>query len=349
MQYFYALIALEKLTSAASTPRLQVVSLKAYYFTKPRIVQAVDNINFQLSPGETLGIVGESGCGKSSLGSTILRSIQYPGKIVEGRVMLNGIDLVKLPRSEFDSHIRWKKIAMIFQGAMNALDPVFSVQSQMQEILKEHGYKGSGLDLDNKIIQSLKQVDLDVSIARKYPHQLSGGEKQRVVIAMALLLNPDILIADEPTTAVDVLVQSHIIDLLKKLRTEKGISIILISHDLALVSQIADKIAIMYAGQLIELGSVRDIFLNPKHPYTQALISAIPRLHAKDKKIRFIPGRPPSLINLPTGCRFYERCPHAMDICKKDPPKFQTHDDGYVHCWLYDDREQVDVNKKGKE
>ena len=337
------------MTSAASTPRLEVASLKAYYFTKPNIVQAVDNINFLLSSGETLGIVGESGCGKSSLGSTIMRSMQYPGKIVEGKVMLNGnIDLVKLPRSEFDSHIRWKKIAMIFQGAMNALDPVFSVQSQMQEILKEHGYKGSGFELDRKIVESLKQVDLDASITRKYPHQLSGGEKQRVVIAMALLLNPDILIADEPTTAVDVLVQSHIIALLKKLCTEKGIAIILISHDLALVSKIADKIAIMYAGQLVELGSVRDIFLNPKHPYTQALISAIPRLHSKDKIIRFIPGRPPSLVNPPAGCRFYDRCPYSMDICKKDPPKFQTHYDGYVHCWLYDDHEQVNADMKSK-
>ena len=336
------------MASAASTARLEVDSLKAYYLARPSAVQSVDDISFLLSYGESLGIVGESGCGKSSLASALIQSMEYPGKILGGRIILNGIDLLKLTKSQFDTQIRWKKIAMIFQGAMNALDPVFSVQSQMQEILKEHGYKWGGSDLNNKIIESLKSVDLDPSIARKYPHQLSGGEKQRVIIAMALLLNPEILIADEPTTALDVLVQLHIINLLKKLRAEKGITIILISHDLALVSQIVDKIAIMYAGQLVELGSVSDIFLNPKHPYTQALIDAIPRLRSEQKIIRFIPGRPPSLVNPPSGCRFYGRCHHAMDICKIDPPKLPIHDGGYVSCWLYDNDESLAIRSGGK-
>ncbi len=335
------------MTHAAGTTRLEVGSLKAYYFTGTNVIQSVDDISFLLSCGESLGIVGESGCGKSSLASALMQSMEYPGKIIEGRLMLDNIDLLRMTKSQFDTQIRWKKIAMIFQGAMNALDPVFSVESQMQEILKEHGYKGSESNLNHKIIGSLKRVDLDASIARKYPHQLSGGEKQRVIIAMALLLNPDILIADEPTTALDVLVQSHIIDLLKRLRAEEEITIILISHDLALVSQIADKIAIMYAGQLVELGSVSDIFLNPKHPYTQALIGAIPRLRSEEKMIRFIPGRPLSLVNPPPGCRFYDRCPHSMDICKKDPPKLEIDNGGYVLCWLYDDQ-LLAPNSKGK-
>jgi peptide/nickel transport system ATP-binding protein len=201
------------------------------------------------------------------------------------------------------------------------------------EVLKEHHYNGSS---EEKISKSLRQVGLDPSVAKQYPHELSGGMKQRVVIAMALLLEPDLLIADEPTTALDVLVQSQIISLLKRLRKEKGITIILISHDLALVSQIADKIGIMYAGQLVEVGSACEIYRNPKHPYTQALIAAVPRLRSKEKKIHFVKGSPPSLLDPVPGCRFYDRCPHAMDACKKqDPPEFQT-ETGYVRCLLYE-------------
>jgi peptide/nickel transport system ATP-binding protein len=175
-----------------------------------------------------------------------------------------------------------------------------------------------------------------MSIAKRYPHELSGGMKQRVVIAMALLLNPDILIADEPTTALDMLVQSQIISLLKKLQKEKGITIILITHDLALVSQMTDKIGIMYAGQLVEFSSTKDIYKNPRHPYTQALIEAIPRLRTEDKKIHSVKGSPPSLLRPPSGCRFYDRCIHAMDVCKRNPPDFET-EAGYVRCWLYEE------------
>ncbi|HJS81608.1 MAG TPA: ABC transporter ATP-binding protein [Nitrososphaera sp.] len=314
-----------------SSPKLQVSGLQAYYLTKRGSLKAVDGINFEIQQGQSLGVVGESACGKSTLGAALMRSLQYPGKIVGGNVVLTGIQLTKLADSRFNSEVRWKKIAMVFQGAMNALDPVFTVESQLREILKQHAYQG---DIRSKIAESLKAVGLDESVSKRYPHELSGGMKQRVVIAMALLMEPQVLIADEPTTALDVLVQSQIIALLKKLQIEKGISVILITHDLALVAQVAEVISIMYAGQLVEIGSAKEIYKNPKHPYTQALIAAVPKLRSEDKKINFIPGAPPSLIDPKEGCRFYPRCPHAMESCRKDPPEFKT-ETGYVRCWLY--------------
>ena len=313
-------------------PKLTVSGLKAYYFTENGLIRAVDGINFKLSEGESLGIVGESACGKSTLGAALMQSMQLPGRIVEGSITLAGDDITKMSSSEFDRKARWKRIAMVFQGAMNALDPVYTVESQLREILVEHHFEGK---IEQKIAESLQQVGLDLSVAKRYPHELSGGMKQRVVIAMALLLDPDVLIADEPTTALDMLVQSQIISLLKKLQREKGITIILITHDLALVSQITEKIGIMYAGELVEFSSTRDIYKNPRHPYTQALIEAIPRLRTKDKKIHFVKGSPPSLLNPPRGCRFYDRCIHAMDVCKRSPPEFET-ETGYVRCWLYE-------------
>ncbi len=312
--------------------KLTVSGLKAYYMTEAGPVKAVDGVDLELAPGESLGIVGESACGKSSLGAALMRSMQAPGKIIAGSVVLAGQDVSNLPNSQFNKQVRWKKIAMVFQGAMNALDPVYTVESQLREILKEHGFEGN---FGDKIAKSLEQVDLDPAVAARYPHELSGGMKQRVVIAMALLLEPDLLIADEPTTALDVLVQSQVIKLLKRLQEEKGITVIIISHDLGLVAQLASKIGIMYGGQLVEVGSTQDIYKNPKHPYTQALIAAVPRLRSDSKKIHFIPGSPPNLLNAQEGCRFYDRCPHAMDACKKTPPEFRT-ETGYVRCWLYD-------------
>ncbi|HEY7734458.1 MAG TPA: ABC transporter ATP-binding protein [Nitrososphaera sp.] len=320
-----------------ASPKLSVSGLKAHYFTDGGTLRAVDGVNFQILGNESLGIVGESACGKSTLGASLMRSLQFPGRIVEGSMMLDNRDLSKMPAKEFDSSIRWKRIAMVFQGAMNVLDPVYTVGSQLSEILHEHEFQGN---ISRKISESLRSVGLDDSVAKRYPHELSGGMKQRVVIAMALLMDPELLIADEPTTALDVLVQSQIIDLLKKLRQEKGISVILITHDLAIVSQIADSIAIMYAGKLVELGSAEEVYKDPKHPYTQALIAAIPKLRSSEKEIHFVAGRPPSLINPPEGCRFYDRCPHAMDICRKDPPAFERKT-GYVHCWLYEKKSET--------
>ncbi len=314
-----------------SRAKLSVVGLKAYYFGNKGVVKAVDNITFVIGENESLGIAGESACGKSTLGSALLRALQPPGKIMGGKVIISGIDIIKLSDKEFNKSIRWKKIAMIFQGAMNTLDPVYKIGDQMREIMQIHQFKGN---IEDSILESLEQVGLDRDIASRYPHELSGGMKQRVVIAMALLLKPDIVIADEPTTALDVLVQAQIINVLKRLKKENGMTIILITHDLGIISEIADKIAVMYAGQIVEIGKASEIYENPKHPYTQALISAIPTLNDNKKQIEFIKGNPPDLTRPPSGCRFYERCPHAMGICKEDPPEVVT-ETGFTRCWLY--------------
>jgi peptide/nickel transport system ATP-binding protein len=320
------------MTTSSVKIKLLVLNLQAYYFTEKGIIRAVDDISFSINERESLGIAGESGCGKSTLSAAILRTMQAPGRIIEGsRIILNGVDIARLSNEDFNKKIRWKKVAMVFQGAMNSLDPVYTIGDQMKEIMRQHQFKGN---IEVKISEYLKQVGLDQSVAKRYPHELSGGMKQRVIIAMALLLEPDVVIADEPTTALDVLVQAQIINLLKRLKKERGMTIILITHDMAIISEIADKVAIMYAGQLVEFGSAVEVYRNPKHPYSQALISAIPKLRSDNKKLQFIKGNPPNMLNLPLGCRFYARCPYAMNICKQDPPKIKTRT-GYTLCWLY--------------
>jgi len=320
------------MTTSSAKIKLLVLNLQAYYFTEKGIIKAVDDISFSINERESLGIAGESGCGKSSLGAAILRTMQAPGRIIEGSsIILNDVDIARLSNDDFNKKIRWKKIAMVFQGAMNSLDPVYTIGDQMTEIMQQHQFKGN---TEVKISEYLKQVGLDQSVAKRYPHELSGGMKQRVIIAMALLLEPNVVIADEPTTALDVLVQAQIINLLKRLKKERGMTIILITHDMAIISEIADKVGIMYAGQLVEFGSAVEVYRNPKHPYSQALISAIPKLRSDNKKLQFIKGNPPNMLNLPPGCRFYARCPYAMNICKQDPPKIKTRT-GYTLCWLY--------------
>lgn len=311
--------------------KLTVAGLKVSYFTNRGAIQAVDNISFMVDENESLGIAGESASGKSTLGSSFLRAVQPPGEITDGEITIDGTEIVGMSNAEFNKKFRWKKIAMIFQGAMNALDPVYKVGDQMREILLQHQSKPIRDDL---ITESLNQVGLDNDVAKMYPHELSGGMKQRVIIAMALLLKPDIVIADEPTTALDVLVQAQIVNLLKRLKSELGMTIILITHDLGIISEIADKIAIMYAGQFVELGPSSEIYENPKHPYTKALIAAIPRLSDNKKPIEFIKGNPPDLSKTQVGCRYFGRCPQAMDICKTDPPEV-TVGGGFTKCWLY--------------
>lgn len=313
------------------TVKLSVAGLKVSYFTHRGAVHAVDNISFMVAENESLGIAGESASGKTTLGSALLRALQPPGEIIDGKVTIDGTEIVGMSSVEFTKKFRWKKIAMIFQGAMNTLDPVYKVRDQMREILLQHQSKS---EHESIIAESLNQVGLDNDVADMYPHELSGGMKQRVVIAMALLLKPDIVIADEPTTALDVLVQAQIVNLLKKLKRELGMTIILITHDLGIISEIADKIAIMYAGQFVELGPSYEIYENPKHPYTKALIAAIPRLSENKKPIEFIKGNPPDLSKTQVGCRYFGRCPHAMDICKTDPPEV-TVAGGFTRCWLY--------------
>ncbi|MBI5377568.1 MAG: ABC transporter ATP-binding protein [Thaumarchaeota archaeon] len=308
---------------------ISVENLKVQYKAENGIVHAVDDVSFSLENGESIGIAGESACGKSTLGLSIMRIVQG-GKIVSGDIILEGKSILKMSESEFAKNVRWKDISMVFQGAMNSLDPVFIVEEQFIEVLKQHHYD---VDYKQRMSEIVNAVGLTKAVLKKYPHELSGGMKQRIVIAMALLLKPKFVIADEPTTALDVLVQAQIINLLKKLKKE-GMSIMLITHDLAIISEIAEKIGIMYAGKMVEFGNASEVYKNPKHPYTQGLLKSIPRLKG-EKVVSYIKGTPPSLIQPPQGCRFYDRCPQAMEKCKKDPPKFKT-DSGYVVCWLYE-------------
>ena len=308
---------------------LDVKNLSAIYGTSKGNVHALENVSFSLNEGESIGIAGESACGKSTLGLSLIRML-LGGKIVSGQVYFDDNSILDLQESEFNKNYRWKKIAMVFQGAMNTLDPVFTIKEQFVEILKQHKFDG---DYEKVISDAINSVSLNEDVLKKYPHELSGGMKQRIIIAMALLLKPNFVIADEPTTALDVLIQAQIVNLLKKLK-KNGMSIMLITHDLAVLSEIAEKIGIMYGGQMIEFGSSEDIFKNPKHPYTQALLESIPRLHGD--KPKYIKGVPPSLLEPNSECRFIARCPMAMEKCKKDPPNFKTNS-GYVKCWLYED------------
>ena len=307
---------------------LDVSSLTTRYQTSKGQVHALEDVNFSLEKGESIGIAGESACGKSTLGLSLIRMIQG-GKIISGKITFDGESILDLTESKFDNDYRWKKISMVFQGAMNSLDPVYTIKQQFVEVLKEHNYTG---DSEKLILDSISSVNLDESVLKKYPHELSGGMKQRIIIAIALLLKPKFVIADEPSTALDVLIQAQIVNLLKKLKKD-GMSIMLITHDLAVLSEIADKIGIMYGGRMIEFGSSQDIYKNPKHPYTKGLLESIPTLHGG--KPKYIKGNPPDLLSPKEGCKFIDRCPEAMEKCKKDPPSFKT-DSGYVMCWLYE-------------
>ena len=306
-----------------------VENLTTRYSTSKGLVHAVEDVSFSLNDGESLGIAGESACGKTTLGLSIIRMI-LNGKINSGRIIFGGKSILDLSESQFNHEMRWKEISMVFQGAMNSLDPVFSINEQFIQVLKEHHVIGN---YDKLILDSILSVNLDKTILKKFPHELSGGMKQRVVISMALLLKPKLVIADEPTTALDVLIQSQIINLLKELKKD-GLSLILISHDLAIISEIAEKIGIMYGGRMVEFGKSSDVYKNPKHPYTKALLQSIPSIK-KELKPTYISGTPPNLLNIKPGCKFFDRCPEAMEKCKKDPPKFKT-DSGYVECWIYE-------------
>ena len=308
---------------------LAINGLSSRYSSSKGPVYAVDDVDFSLDNGESIGIAGESACGKSTLGLSLIRMLS--GGKTEGTVSFEGESLLDISESDFNKKFRWKKISMIFQGAMNSLDPVFTIKEQFIEILKQHNFDG---DFDQIILDAINSVSLNEPVLKKYPHELSGGMKQRVIIAMALLLKPKFVIADEPTTALDVLIQAQIVNLLKNLKKD-GMSFMLITHDLAVLSEIANKIGIMYGGQMVEFGSSEEIYNNPKHPYTQGLLKSIPTLRGDPPK--YIKGIPPSLLDAPTECRFIDRCPLVIEKCHKLPPKFKT-DTGYVRCWLYEDK-----------
>ncbi len=308
---------------------LQVRELKVYYRTRRGIVRAVDNVSFDVEEGETLAIIGESGSGKSSTVQAIMRVFPRNIHLVSGEVLFKGVNILSLPESVFNREYRWKKISMVFQSAMNVLNPVMRVRDHIVELIKVHTKLSprEGLKLAEELLPSL---GLPTNVLERYPHELSGGMKQRIVIALALLLRPELLILDEPTSALDVITQANIMNLLKRLKWEQKISMIFVTHDIALASDIADRVVVMYGGQIMEIGSADQVLSDPRHPYTKFLIESTPRLRG-NAKLTFIPGTPPDLVNPPPGCRFAPRCPYASEKCKTQEPPMK---DG-VKCWLY--------------
>jgi len=313
---------------------LEVRNLLLYYRTRRGPVRAVDNINFGVDKGKTLALVGESGCGKTSIGISILRVLPRNVHTYKGSILLNGMDIMKLDNERFRKEIRWKKISMVFQGAMNALNPVLTVGDQMIEVLVLHGMeKREALEL---AAASLRDVGLPEAILKRYPHELSGGMKQRVVIATALIMKPELVILDEPTSALDLMTQANIMNLLKRLKAEHKLTYIFITHDLPLASELADYVAVMYAGKIVEIGTAEQIFLSPKHPYTTLLMDSVPTLRYDKEKLKYIPGVVPSLIEPPPGCRFHPRCPFRKDVCSKEEPAMkEIEENHFVACHLY--------------
>jgi peptide/nickel transport system ATP-binding protein len=317
-------------------PVLDVDGLRTYYKTLRGDVKAVDGVSFDVEKGQALGIAGESGCGKTTLALTILRLLPSGAKIVAGTVIFDGTSLGSLRDDEIRK-IRWKGISLVFQGAMNALNPVFKVGDQIVEAIKTHEPDTSSKEAWRRAEDLLETVGIERSRATNYPHEFSGGMKQRALIAMALALNPLMLIADEPGTALDVIVQAQVLKLMRELKEKLNLSMILISHDLSILAETSDKLAIMYAGKFVEYGDVKEVFREPLHPYTQGLVGAFPKINEPRKKLLSVPGSPPDLLNPPTGCRFHPRCPYAMDICRQEEPLLKNEGSGdhKVACWLY--------------
>ncbi len=323
---------------------LSVDGLVTSFDTEAGRIRAVDDVGFEVRKAKTLGIVGESGCGKSVTALSIIRLLPRPSGVIEkGRVWFDGVDLVRLDTGGLH-RIRGKRISMIFQEPMTALNPVHKTGKQVGEVFQIHFPEMSGKDILKRSIALFERVGIPDPEQRlkEYPHQMSGGMRQRVMIAMALAGNPEVLIADEPTTALDVTIQAQILDLIKDLQRETGMAVIFITHDLGVIAEMCDDVVVMYAGKLAETAPVKDLFYNPKHPYTRGLLSSIPRLeHPRKKKLSIIDGLVPSLYDLPEGCRFYNRCPERMPVCTTAPPESRQVGEGHmVWCYLYGGRNE---------
>ena len=320
---------------------LDIVGLKTYFDTPRGVVKAVDGVDIALTQGDTLGVVGESGCGKTVLALSLMRLVPSPpGKIVSGRILFNGRDLLQLSEEDM-RRVRGRDISMIFQDPMTSLNPVFRIGEQVAEVIRLH--QGlSGRDALDRAVEMLKLVGIAAPERRagEYPHQMSGGMRQRVMIAMAIACAPRLMLADEPTTALDVTIQAQILDLIGRLKEEIGTSVILITHDLGIVAEAAQTVAVMYAGQIVECGRADDVFSNPLHPYSRGLTASIPKLHrnaARGADLPVIPGTVPPLYRLPQGCRFQERCREVMDICRRRDPDLKENQGAHaVRCWIYD-------------
>lgn len=317
---------------------LRVENLNAWFYTEEGIVKALENVSFSVGRGEILGLVGETGCGKSVTSSCIMRLIPSPpGKIIGGKILFEGEDLAQATPERM-RQIRGKDIAMIFQDPMSSLNPVFTVGRQVEEAIRVHNLGMSAAQIHERAAEMFKKVNIPdpERSMKRYPHQFSGGMKQRVMIAMALSCNPRMLIADEPTTALDVSIQAQILSLIKDLQKDFGSSIMLISHDLGVIATMAQKVAVMYAGSIIEYGSVRQIFEHPLHPYTQGLLGAIPRLDQAQEYLEVIPGALPNLLHLPEGCKFRARCSRATERCARERPTAVEAEEGHeVACYEY--------------
>jgi len=323
-------------------PVLRVQDLDVQYYTDAGVVYANNKINFELRPGERLGLVGESGSGKSTLALAILRMIKPPGKIAAGHILLDDTDLVTLTEDEM-RQTRSSEISMVPQGAMNSLNPVMRVKDQLIDTMIDHDMGLTQAQMEKVAIDSLKAVELDPRVGMMYPHELSGGMKQRACIAIAIVMAPKVIIADEPTSALDVVTQRQVMQTIGRIQKEMGSAVILIGHDMGLMAQFVDRLAVMYAGRMAELGSVQDIFTDPLHPYTQMLIESLPVL-GKRGVFRGIPGITPLLRDLPPGCVFHDRCPHAMPICKEVDPSFAMHrPNHWAACHLYPDSDPREV------
>jgi peptide/nickel transport system ATP-binding protein len=311
---------------------LKVENLTMHYTTRAGEVSAVDNVTFEMKRGESMGLVGESGCGKTSVATTLLKLLPENGQIKTGHIYLNGQDIVPLSEGQMQK-IRWNKISMVFQAAMNALNPVYRVGDQIIEALEFHRQVRSNREARQRVEDLFRLVGLDEKMLDRYPHEYSGGMRQRAVIAMALSCHPDLIIADEPTTALDVIVQDNLLREMTALQDQLGMSMIYISHDIAVIAEVADRIGVMYAGRLVELGSSEQIFKHPLHPYTHGLMSSFPSIVGPKRELMSLPGEPPDLINPPSGCRFHPRCPFATEECAIRPPEFKDVGNGhFVAC-----------------
>lgn len=311
---------------------LEVEGLRTYFLTRRGAVKAVDGVNFNVAEGEVLGLAGESGCGKTTTALSIMKLVPPPGQILDGKVVFDGKDIVQIAENEMRD-VRWKGISIVFQGAMNALNPVLTVGKQIAEAILAH----EDITKDEawkRVKDLLGLVGIGGERVKDYPHEFSGGMRQRVMIAMALACNPRLLIADEPITALDVIVQRQVLAVMKDLQRKLHLSMILITHDLSVIAQTCDRAAIMYAGKIVEQASVTSIFQHPLHPYTKALIGSFPSIRGPKKSLMSIPGAPPELLNPPTGCRFHPRCPYSTDVCRKEEPIPRAEREHFVACHL---------------
>ena len=314
-----------------------ILDIKHLYIQYPiyiGTVRAGENINVSLNKGEVMGLVGESGCGKSTLGFSILRMLKPPGRVTQGQMLYHGRDIVSMSEKEILA-LRGNNISMIFQDPLTSLNPLFRIDKQFIETIRIHEKHTTKKDALDRAEDILKRLGISPGRLYEYPHQMSGGMRQRIMIGMGLILSPDLLIADEPTTSLDVIVEAQFLDLLNELRKQFDLTILLITHNLGVVAQLADRITVMYAGTVAEIGSSEAVFADPLHPYTQGLLASIPNIKLDQPTLETMPGQTPDLVNPPSGCRFHPRCPRVMDICSQEiPPSFQKNGT-QVTCWLY--------------